>query len=337
MLGTLCILIPFAALGCATNWVIQQKPSSAEFLWPQPPEKPIIRHVATITGFKETGVSPKSVFFGLGQDELMRPVAVTTDHVGRLAIATPGCVYLYVPSEKRYVKLLTAGESDIRSPVGLVFDDESRLYISDSAAGKVFVFDNQGDYLFAIEKADGDTLKRPTGLAYNSDRKILYVVDTLSNKIYAFDRNGKAVFSFGRRGDGKGEFNYPTHIVWTYSGQIYVTDTLNFRIQIFDASGTYLSAFGHHGDGSGDFSMPKGVAVDKKGTVYVVDTLFDNVQLFNRAGEFLLTVGSRGWGEAEFWLPSGISIGSDGKLYVSDTFNHRIQIFEIIEDGHGLD
>lgn len=308
--------------------------------WPQPPNKPKIRQVMTIRGFQEEGTSLKTIFAGKGEGTISQPVAITTGSDGRFAIADTGCrcVHLYVPAEQRYQRLTTANNEEMRLPVSVAFDDELRLFVSDSSRARIFVFDKQGEYLFSLDKLGGSQLKRPTGLAYNRAGKLMYVVDTLSHKIYAIDEKGDVSFSFGERDSGRGNFNFPTHIFSSPSGQLYVTDAMNFRAQIFDSSGRFINAFGHHGDGSGDFAMPKGIAVDKDGIIFVVDSLFDNIQLFNSQGTFLLTLGGRGSAPGEFILPSGIFIDENDTLYVCDTYNHRIQVFQIFRNDmiHGL-
>jgi sugar lactone lactonase YvrE len=303
----------------------------AQLQWPQSPEKARIRYIMAVKGFRETGTTLKGVLFGKKEGMLLRPIAVAAGPGGRLAVADElcRCVHLYVPSEKQYQRIDAARDERMVSPVGLTFDDESRLYVSDSSLGKVLVFDAGGEYLFAIEKAGRDRLKRPTGIAFNNDKKVLYVVDTLAHRVDVFDRSGVFLFSFGERGTGNGQFNFPTHIFWKPGGMIYITDAMNFRIQMFDESGVFIAAFGRHGDGSGDFAVPKGVAVDRDNIVYVVDSLLDNVQLFNQKGDFLLTLGGRGSAPGEFWLPSGISIDGSDRIYVCDTFNQRVQVFQI--------
>jgi len=328
-------LAAFVATGCASKWAMNVQPSETRPAWPQAPEKPRIRHLMTIAGFKERGVSLKRLLFGKGEDQLIRPVAVSTGGDGRIAVADTGSksVHLYIPKEERFIGVSRFDSGEMVSPVSVAFDDELRLFVSDSFHAKIFVFDRRGKYLFSIDRTRDGVLTRPTGLAYDRDKKAVYAVDTASHRIHAFTPKGEPLFSFGERGGGDGQFNYPTHIFWAPAGRIYVTDAMNFRVQIFNSAGDFIAAFGRHGDGSGDFSMPKGVASDSEGTVYVVDTLFDNVQLFNEKGEFLLTLGSRGIGPVEFWLPSGIFIDDRDTLYVCDTYHKRIQIFEIVKGG----
>jgi DNA-binding beta-propeller fold protein YncE len=317
---------------------VRTAPSPVALQWPYQPAKAKLTFVEALTGFAQKKGSQsalKAFVYGSDRGErnaFVLPVAVAVGADGRIAVADMGrrCVHLYLPASEGYVRLTGTKNDRIISPVAVIFDDESRLYVSDSA-GKVFGFGPQGEFRFAATSAGPAALVRPTGIAYSKHRKLLYVVDTLANRVHAFDTSGTFVFSFGERGDDAQGFNFPTHIFWSSSGELYVTNTLAFRVEIFDEVGKSLGSFGRHGDGSGDLAMPKGIAVDRDGVIYVVDGLFDNVQLFDRTGGFLLTLGRRGTDLGEFWLPSGAFIADNHQLYVCDTYNRRIQVFRITE------
>jgi len=275
------------------------------------------------------------VVYGREQAErnaFVLPVAVATAADGRIAVADMGrqCVHLYLPAERRYLRLVGSDRERLSSPVAVVFDDELRLYLSDSR-GKVFAFGSAGELRFTLAAAGAEAFQRPTGLAYSPRTGLLYVVDTLAHRVHAFDTRGRHERSFGERGDGEGQLNFPTHLFWARTGELYVADALNFRVAIFDERGVPRGSFGHHGDGSGDLAMPKGLAVDTDGVVYVADAIFDNLQLFDRQGRFLMTLGQRGVDYGEFWLPSGVFINERGELYVCDTYNRRVQVFRVTE------
>jgi DNA-binding beta-propeller fold protein YncE len=332
-------LLAVSVTGCAAKYVLETQSLQTPLQWPQQPNSAKVEYLTSISGFKETGTSfgyaLRSVVFGAdGDNRILKPVAVAAASDGRIAIAdTAGkCVHLYIPKEKAYYRVYEAGGKDLKTPVGVTFDKESRLYVSDSSLAAIFVFDPHGKYLFSIDKAYFIKLKRPTGLAYNPDKDIIYAADTLEHRIYAFRPDGNVAFSFGERGIGNGQFNFPTHLFYSPRGFLYVTDSMNFRIQVFDPAGNFLAVFGHHGDGSGDMAMPKGIAADSDGIIYVVDALFDNVQLFNAKGQFLLTVSNRGVEQGEFWLPAGLFIDDSDRLYVCDTYNQRVQIFRITKN-----
>ena len=114
----------------------------------------------TIAGFEQVGTSLPNIVqyivFGRAGDNLInRPVAAAVGKDERLAIADTGCrcVHLYIPAEHKYLKLYTTGSDEMRSPVGLTFDDELRLYVSDSGRSAIDVFDGRGAFVFFAEKS----------------------------------------------------------------------------------------------------------------------------------------------------------------------------------------
>lgn len=328
-----------AISGCAAQWTPRTATPTVALQWPYAPAPPKVTYLHSLSGLDraaDVGSVLRAVAFGSeseDRDAFVLPVAVAVGSDGRLAVADLGrrCVHLYVPLEGRYVRLNGADDDPLLSPVAVAFDDAQGLFVSDSV-GKVLAFGADGTFRFALRKAGERALARPTGLAYDRERKALYVVDTLASEIDVFEQDGRFAFSFGSRGDGAGQLNFPTHAFCSPRGELYVTDAMNFRVQIFDRDGRWLGGFGRHGDGSGDLAMPKGVVVDRDGVVYVVDGIFDNLQLFDRTGRFLLTVGARGTGFGELWLPSGAFIDDEDRLYVCDTYNRRIQVFRITRD-----
>ena len=332
----LCALAVLCA-GCASKWSLTVEPPAGPVQWRDESNVARATYLGSIREFKETGITVSGVLSAIvfgsrtSDNSIKRPVAVAVGRDDRVAIADLGCscVHLYVPSEQKYRRIYGARKEELRTPVSVAFDDESRLYVSDASGQAIYVFDREGAPLSSIKQAGYNALQRPTGLSYESGKKILYAVDTLAKKVYAFETSGVLLFSFGGPGEQQGQFNLPTHIVTSPDGRVYVTDAMNFRVQRFDADGKFLSSFGHHGNGSGDFALPKGIAVDQAGVMYVVDSLFGNIQLFDMTGTFLFTIGSGGTGDGEFSLPSGLFLTGGSKLYVCDTYNQRVQIFKL--------
>ena len=346
-----CAGLALAALvaGCsATSFTPRVEPAQVALQWPFPPNPAKITYVRSLTGFTakaNAGTSLRRLVAGkesADRNAFVLPVAVAVGADGRIAVADMGrrCVHLYLPeagkagaASGKYLQLTGDPKSPIVSPVGLAFDDASRLYLTDSA-GRLFAFGAQGELLWSTRAAGETPWQRPTGLAWSPQTQLLYVVDTLAHRVYGLHTDGKLELTFGGRGEGVESFNFPTHIFRSPSpgaGTLFVTDTLNFRISAFDERGAPQGVFGRHGDGSGDLAMPKGVAADRDGVLYLADSIFDNVQLFDRAGRFLLTLGRRGTAPGEFWLPSGVFMSTGGELYVADTYNRRVQVFRVQE------
>lgn len=325
------VLIAFALLTCAppSGGLEEQAAQNESVVWPAPPQQPRIRLIGTFGKPEDLGIK-QSIFgrlwgwiAGPAPRAMVRPYAIAAMG-SRVAVADPGAgvVHLYDLAGGGYQRIDSAGKQPLVSPVGVAIADD-QVYVADSARARIFVFDDSGKLTRTLEG-----LQRPTGLAWDGERRRLYVTDTVSHSVAVLTPDGERLFSFGRRGTGDGEFNFPSHLSFA-DGRLYVNDTMNFRIQVFDPDGTFLSSFGKHGDSAGNFAQPKGIALDSEGDIYVVDALFNRVQIFNQRGKLLLVFGGDGGAPGELWLPSGLFIEHD-RIYVADSYNRRVQVFQFL-------
>lgn len=290
-----------------------------------------VKHVKTIR-FHEGSVkkkSLKSIILGRKKTNAVKPAALCRLNPALLCVtdAVNGAVLLLDARGNIKKRVTRVRGIKIISPVSACTDDSGNLYVADSAQAGIMRFNRNLQFQdIFIASAEW----RITGITFVKDS--FYCVDTRSHRVICFNRRGELKFSFGKRGTGAGEFNFPTHIT-ADNEYIYVTDAMNFRVQIFDHSGQFIRAFGSYGRGGGSFSKPKGIAVDKKKHIFVADAMFDNIQIFNTGGDFLYFFGGPGQQDNQFWLPSGLMVDSDGTIWVADTFNHRIQVFRLVEDN----
>ncbi len=76
------------------------------------------------------------------------------------------------------------------------------------------------------------------------DENNLYVADRGWSKIFKFDPNGQFIMSFGREGQGPGEFGgRGLGISLGNEGNIYVFDRGNFRLSVFSKKGEFVKSF----------------------------------------------------------------------------------------------
>ena len=304
-------------------------------VWPEPPASPRIAFVRAFSRPEHLGISGgflerlAGLLFGARDTRLVRPMAVVA--AGEvLYVADPGAhgVHRFDPAAGRYDLIQAQGGQPIAAPVALARGGSGEIYVADSAGAQVLVV--RPGARAAVRLELHASLGRPTGIASDPAGGRLFVVDTAAHRVLVFDRDGALESSFGRRGTGEGEFNYPTLLWRDALGHLYVTDSLNFRVQVFDANGRFLRQFGRPGDGTGDAARQKGVATDRHGHIYVVDSLFHAFQIFDAEGRFLLAVGEQGHDRGEFWLPTGIFISENDAIYVADSYNRRVQVFRYI-------
>lgn len=337
MLARLCSLCLACALAACSAAVVAPSATQSLPVWPPPPDAARIAYVTSISRPGDLGIAPgflqrlRDAVLGADDRRLVRPMAVAV--AGRtLFVADPGAkgVHRFDPANGAYDLIRGPGGTPLPSPVALATGGDGEVYVSDSRLGSVMVI-RPGETVAQAVRLDAP-LRQPTGLAFDAQAGRLYVVDTASHRVEIFDDSGARVASFGRRGEGAGEFNYPSLIWRAPDGRLYVTDSLNFRVQIFDRDGVFVGTFGQSGDGSGDTPRPKGVAVDAHGHVYVADALFNAVQIFDGAGRFLLSLGGHGQGAGEFWLPVGVFIDGE-RIYVADSYNGRVQVLRYLGDA----
>jgi DNA-binding beta-propeller fold protein YncE len=306
---------------------------AAGLAWPSPPAPAQIVYVRAISSPADLGLT-KSFFvrvfefvFGEEPQRLVRPMAVV-DVGGVLYVADPGArgVHRFDRPAGKYRLLREKGDAGLPSPVGLAVGPNGDVYVTDSVLGAVFLLKPGADFATRLNLTG--TLRQPTGIAFDPAAKQLFVSDTYAHDIKVFALEGALIKTIGRRGDGDGEFNYPTMLWRNEAGQLLVTDSLNFRTQVFDLTGQFISKFGQLGDGSGDAPRQKGVATDRYGHIYAVDSLMHAVQIFDTSGRFLLSFGGLGQAPGEFWLPTGVFVAADDTIYVTDSYNRRVQVFK---------
>jgi DNA-binding beta-propeller fold protein YncE len=266
---------------------------------------------------------------------LVHPYSIATDSRGRIIVADPGAagVHIFDFTQHKYKFIQRQGKTKdaMLTPQCVAVDAQDNIYVTDSDAGVIFVFEPSGKFLHAIGSLKGGEgyFKRPTGIAVDSAAQRIYVTDTLRDEVFMLDMQGNVLKTIGKTGDAEGEFNLPTELRLD-GPNLMVVDAMNFRVQVFDRAGTFQYAIGKAGDSPGAIFRPKGFGVDSEGDLYVVDGLWGMVQVFNRQGQLLYYFGSPGTHAGEFQLPAGLFIDHDDRVFVVDSFNRRVQEFQYV-------
>ena len=72
-----------------------------------------------------------------------------------------------------------------------------------------------------------------TSAATIDTNNLVYVSEWFNHRVSVFTSEGRFVVSFGREGQGPGEFNYLCGLAVDDSGVVYVCDTDNNRVVLF--------------------------------------------------------------------------------------------------------
>jgi len=239
-------------------------------------------------------------------------------------------VHIFDPAARKY-KMIDRWDKNrdpMIEPQCVAVDEKDNIYVSDSKAGKVFVFDSQGKTrkVFGSMKGREGFFRRPTGIAIDRGKHRVYVTDTWADRVYILDIDGQVLSSFGKHGGETGEFNFPTE-VQVKDGMVAVVDAMNFRVQLFDLDGNFEAQIGTSGDPAGGIYRPKGMGIDSEDHIYIVDGEWGLVQVFDRRGRLLYRFGN-GTGFGQFLLPAGLFIDRNDRVYLVDSYTHRVQIFQ---------
>ncbi len=175
---------------------------------------------------------------------------------------------------------LKLGDGQFNLPIGIAFDRDGNLYITDAFNHRVQKFDPTGKFLgsFGVFGSGDGQFNITAGIAVDTDGN-LYVSDNKNDRVQKFDPTGKFLGKFGGPGTADHQMRRPYHLAGDSSNRIYVTDQGHNRIQIFDAAGNLLTLWGKEGGAPGEFHAPKGIAIYQN-FVYIADSDNHRVQKF---------------------------------------------------------
>jgi len=308
----------------------------ADIVWPPPPDPARIKLETVITGRGDVELASKfkkKLLKASSRDPydwLRKPFAVEFDLEGRILVTdTENMALLRFDRAGRKMDVLgTRSQVKLKIPLGIDVGPDGTIYVADGGLQQVVAFDSEGTVLRVYGRSG--ELSNPTDAAVSPDGSKLFVADSKAHRIVVFEVAGGAfVTSFGRRGEGEGEFSWPTSLTFGPEGDLFVLDQINCRVQVFGEDGEYQDQFGRLGPGYGEFIRPKDIAVDDVGFIYVTDNAFNNVQLFDADFSLLTFVGTGGQEPGRFNGASGVAVRGD-EFAVVDQIGHRLQIFRFL-------
>jgi len=181
-------------------------------------------------------------------------------------------------------------------------------------------------HLFDIEHG----FLQPSDIVIGKDFRI-YVLDGVNSQVKVFDEKGAFLFSFGSRGNEKGQFQSPLGLAIDSTGRVFVADTGNRRIQVFTPDGKVQSEFSIQATKSSQHPRdPVDLALDeKRNRIYVVDNENHQVLLYSLDKfSFIDTWGKEGEGRQDFRYPFFIAVGKDATVLIVDVINTRVQAWD---------
>jgi DNA-binding beta-propeller fold protein YncE len=284
-----CTLVALSGCGRSAGVIFESTDTSLQ--WPPAPERARIRYIGELTSSAD--LKPGASFFELIEETLF--------------------------GEDEQQTLL--------SPFAVCSDGESRLYVADSNAQLVHMFDLETrEYERWTPPRDEPPLTQPVGVACDRAGR-LFVSDSVGGDIAVFSPDGELTARIG-----KGLLERPTGIaIEPATGRIFVTDTAAHQVVVLSSIGEEINRIGERGTDLGQFNYPTAVALDRDGRLLVCDSLNFRVQVFSKALKPLFSIGSKGDVPGFFSQPKGIAVDPENNIYVVDAHFENIQIFS--DDG----
>ncbi len=216
------------------------------------------------------------------------------------------------------------GDDLIKTAHGLRIDKDDNIWTTDMGHHLVMKFSPQGKLLLSLGTIDKpgaglDQFDRPTDIAFGPTDEV-YISDGYGNsRVMQFDTRGKFVKTWGKPGDGPGEFEIPHSIRVDSQKRVLVGDRENKRIQVFDGDGKLLAIWKGF--------APYGIEIDRDGAIFVADALTNKIYQLNGEGEIVHAWGSLGAKPGEFNSPHMLATDAAGSLFVAEVDGMRMQKF----------
>lgn len=176
---------------------------------------------------------------------------------------------------------LGQGDGEFLYPGDITIDPlEGRIYVVDSQADSIKVYDSAGQALFSFGGRGEEigSFRFPQAIHFDPIAGELLVVDAQNFRVQIFDPEGLFVCAFGNlAGSNPGSifgindrlFTTPGGIWVDGLGRIYVTDSAQGWIQVVDRAGTALGRIGSFGKAPGELFVPLDLLGDSGGRLFV--------------------------------------------------------------------
>jgi DNA-binding beta-propeller fold protein YncE len=265
---------------------------------------------------------------GTGRGQFDSPTGIAVDPSGNVLVAdTNNSRIEKFSATGTFLGILGTkgtGRGQLRSPNGIAVDRFGNIYVADGFNHCVQKLASDGTFV-AEWKGPEPGFYGPRRVAIGAD-DLVYVVDQGHNRIAKFGPDGQVLGTWGRKGNGDGEFNDPTSVaVDPATNKVYVADPNNKRIQVFDENGKFLTKWSvpAWGEPAGFEDLAIDSHTDR---LYASSTHLDAVLVFDLKGTSLGGLMPKPPDKLEG--PSALAL-TDGKLYVLNMAGNRVSVIDL--------
>jgi sugar lactone lactonase YvrE len=202
----------------------------------------------------------------------------------------------------------------------LAVGSAGRIYVADSGADRVDVYDADGGLAFrfgmhgsgkgefSFLSTDGVGLG---GIGVDPASGTVYVADSANGRIESFDQGGTYLTQFGASILGE-----VIDAAVASDGTIFTVEDKPVSVKQFTAAGALVNTL------DAGFHDPGGVAIGADGNLIVPDYAGKSFSVFTESGTLVRSVTVPGNS-----LPSDVAAGPTGTTYVTDSGEERVDVF----------
>ena len=212
---------------------------------------------------------------------------------------------------------------EIVKPYGIFVDRSGRIFVVDTAAAVLHVYDPVANRYLAIGDGKERLFMTPIGIASDGEGT-LFITDAGAAAVFRYDVDRQALTPFLA-----GVLGRPTGIAFFPGNRLlYISDTTTHQVVVFDLTGRERFRIGRRGTAPGTFNYPTDLCLSARGELYVTDALNSRIQVFDADGNFLRSFGASGDTPGYLAKPKGVALDSEGHVYVADALQDTVQIFD---------
>jgi tripartite motif-containing protein 2/3 len=220
-----------------------------------------------------------------GGGALAHPTSIVKDSSGKFFVAEPtkGQVLL-IDMARKSIKpfdFSAVPRANAIYPGNMAIDSKDDLYLVDEANQRILVFGSDMRFQRQVLVQGGQGLR---------DVKVdaagrIYALSAIDGSIRVYDPEGNLLLKFGKRGNGKAEFDFPASLAVDQKGLIYVVDQHRNQVLVFNKEGRFGFVFSQLGWREGRLHSPSFIFINQAGTnqagqIFIVDRENARVSVF---------------------------------------------------------
>jgi 6-phosphogluconolactonase (cycloisomerase 2 family) len=173
--------------------------------------------------------------------------------------------------------LLRTISGSMNNPKGIAFDASGNLYVVNSGANNVTVYNAGGSLINTISAS----MSSPQYVAFNSGN--LYVANYSGNNVTVYNAGGSLINTIS------GSMSGPVGVKFN-SGNLYVANYGGNNVTVYNAGGSLINTI------SGSMNNPQGIAFDASSNLYVANSgAPNNVTVYNNPSGSGTTIVATRW------------------------------------------